>query len=183
MNDEIRMTNDESNPKVRVTNVRNIPRHPRFRHSSFDHSNFIRHSSFEFRHSRRAFTLIEVLAAIGVIAMVLPVAMYGLSVASDAATLARHRTQATVLAQTKLDELLATQDFTDLSGDFGDDYPDYKWTIEFNNWDTPDGNFSSNTQQLDVIVSWTQRNRTHEATLSTLLYESSTSSDDGGLLQ
>ncbi|MCL2645876.1 MAG: type II secretion system GspH family protein [Phycisphaerales bacterium] len=149
---------------------------------------------------RRAFTLIEVLASLAILALVFPVVMYGLSLASNAASLARHRTQATILAQTKLDELLATQDFSTLSGDFGDDYPGYTWTIELNDWDTLDGfssvfsssissSTSSNTQQLqqpqqlDVTVSWTQHNRTYQAALSTLLYQQNSSSSSlGGLL-
>ena len=177
MNDEIRMTpppNDESNPNVQMTNVRNHPakrdRYERFRHSSF----VIRHS--------KAFTLVEVLASIGILAIVLPIVMHGLSLASNAASFARHRTLATSLAQAKLDEFLVTQDFSNLSGDFGDQYPDYTWTIALSDWDTPDG-LSADTQQLDVTVSWTHRGRIHDAVLSTILYQSSSSSSGlGGML-
>jgi len=130
----------------------------------------------------KAFTLVEVLAAIGILAVVLPVVMYGLDLAANAASLARHRTQATMLAQAKLDELIVLQDFSVASGDFGEQYPEYTWTIEINDWDTLDG-LSADTQQLDVIVSWAQRNRIHDAKLSTLLYQSSSSSSGlGGLL-
>jgi error-prone DNA polymerase len=50
-NDEARMTNDESNLNDECSNVQNAAHSPRFGHSSFVHSNLIRHSSFEFRHS------------------------------------------------------------------------------------------------------------------------------------
>src|ERR1035437_3413365 len=51
-NDEIRMTNDESNPNDQMTNEQNhAPSLPRFSHSSFKHSNLIRHSSFVIRTS------------------------------------------------------------------------------------------------------------------------------------
>jgi len=50
-NDEIRMTNDESNSNVQMTNVRNDVRSGSFEHSNIRHSDLIRHSSFEFRHS------------------------------------------------------------------------------------------------------------------------------------
>jgi len=123
----------------------------------------------------KAFTLVEVLASIGILAVVLPVVMAGLDLASSAASLARHRAQATALAQNKLGELLVTQDFSVPSGDFGEQYPAYTWTIMVNDWNTPDG-FSSNVQQLDVTVSWVQYNRVREAVLSTLLYQSSASS-------
>ncbi|MCL2639792.1 MAG: type II secretion system GspH family protein [Phycisphaerales bacterium] len=146
----------------------------------FEHLNLIRISSFEFRVSHpRAFTLVEVLAAIGILAVVLPVIMYSLDLAGNAALLARHRTQATMLAQAKLDEFIVLQDFSVASGDFGEQYPEYTWTIELTDWDTPDG-LSADTLQLDVIVSWTQRNRIHEAKLSTLLYQSSASSSSSG---
>src|ERR1051325_9752294 len=55
-NDEIRMTNDESNFKVRMTNVQNrrdraAVRCLRFGHSVIRHLNLIRHSSFVIRAS------------------------------------------------------------------------------------------------------------------------------------
>ncbi|MCL2639793.1 MAG: hypothetical protein FWD53_03015 [Phycisphaerales bacterium] len=59
MNDEIRMTNNESNSNVRMTNVRNNVPSERFGHLS------IRHSSFVIRHSR-AFTLLELVLALAI---------------------------------------------------------------------------------------------------------------------
>jgi error-prone DNA polymerase len=51
-NDEARMTNDESNSNDECSNVQNDPSSSScFGHSSFIHSDLIRHSSFEFRHS------------------------------------------------------------------------------------------------------------------------------------
>jgi len=136
------------------------------------------HSSFR----RMAFTLVEVLAAIAIIAIVLPVLMNGLSVTINAASLAKHRTLGTTLAQSKLDELIVTRDFQTLSGDFGDQVPGYRWKIDLNPWSSPtvDG-FSTTIQQLDVTVSWTQRNQTFNAAVSTLLYQNSTASTSSGL--
>src|ERR1035437_10043311 len=45
------MTNDESNSNDECSNVQNAADSYRFGHSSLDHSDLIRHSSFEFRHS------------------------------------------------------------------------------------------------------------------------------------
>jgi len=86
MIDEIRMTNDESNPNVQMTNDRNarssrfsVSRRPRFSHSSFSHS--VIDSSFVIRHSnfRRAFTLLEVVLALAltvIVSTIVASAMY-----------------------------------------------------------------------------------------------------------
>src|SRR4051794_33197688 len=90
------------------------------------------------------FTLIEVLAALMLVAIVLPVAMRGVSVATGAASNARHRNEASALAQSKMDELLAnmqatqTQMNTNMSGDFGEDWPGYEWSAELVTW-APNG--------------------------------------------
>jgi prepilin-type N-terminal cleavage/methylation domain-containing protein len=90
------------------------------------------------------FTLIEVLAALMLVAIVLPVAMRGVTVATAAASAARHRNEAAALAQSKMDELLATmqalqqQSNSSMSGDFGEDWPDYQWSAELVTW-APNG--------------------------------------------
>lgn len=90
------------------------------------------------------FTLIEVLAALMLVAIVLPVAMRGVTVATAAASAARHRNEAAALAQSKMDELLASmqavqqQTNTNMSGDFGEDWPDYQWSAEMVTW-APNG--------------------------------------------
>lgn len=90
------------------------------------------------------FTLIEVLAALMLMAVVLPVAMQGVSIATAAASSARHRNEAAALAQSKMDELLASmqaqqqQANTNMSGDFGEDWPDYQWSAEMVTW-APNG--------------------------------------------
>lgn len=93
---------------------------------------------------RGGFTLIEVLAALMLVAIVLPVAMRGVTVATAAASAARHRNEAAALAQSKMDELLASmqalqqQTNTNMSGDFGEDWPDYQWSAELVTW-APNG--------------------------------------------
>src|SRR5437870_4732239 len=109
---------------------------------------------------RRGFTLVEVMAAVTVIAIVLPTIMYGISLATNVAGVARHRTQATTLAQGKLNELLVTGDWQNgtLSGDFGDRWPEYHWKAAVNTWDSPTvSGLTSSLQQLDVTVTWTMR--------------------------
>lgn len=90
------------------------------------------------------FTLVEVLAALMLVAIVLPVAMRGVTVATAAASSARHRNEAAALAQSKLDELLAnmqvqqSQMNSSMSGDFGADWPEYQWSAELGTW-APNG--------------------------------------------
>jgi type II secretory pathway pseudopilin PulG len=55
----------------------------------------------------RAFTLIEVLAAVAFVAVVVPVAMHGIGLALRASASARRTAEASILAQGKLDELVA----------------------------------------------------------------------------
>ena len=91
---------------------------------------------------RNGFTLVEVLAALLLMAIILPVTMRGLGFATHAAVSSRRRNEASLLAQSKLDELLATQQWANggaMSGDFsGDGWPDYTWSAELVQW-SPNG--------------------------------------------
>ena len=55
----------------------------------------------------RGFTLIEVLAAMAIIALVLPVAMRAISLATRLGGEARRRSEAAELARLKLDDLIS----------------------------------------------------------------------------
>ncbi len=115
---------------------------------------------------RRAFTLVEVLATLALVAIILPVAMKGISLAISTAGLARQRMEAASLAETKLAELLATGAWEDgnPSGDFGSEWPDYSWTAEVREWE------GITLQQVDVRVEWTARGKERSITLTTLAY-------------
>jgi len=114
---------------------------------------------------RRGFTLIEVLAALALIGVVLPVVMQGFSIANGLAASAKERTEASSLADSKLNELVATGDWKLglLSGDFAPDKPNFHWKAELKNWD------SSTLQELDVHVTWTSRGNDREFMVSTLV--------------
>ena len=124
---------------------------------------------------RCAFTLVEVLAAILMLGIVLPVAMYGISLATTTAGVARHRTQATTLARAKLDEILTTVPLQAGTGDFGDRWPEYHWSADVATWDTTavDG-LSSTVEEVKVRVTWMQRGQQREMALSTLVYQNAT---------
>ena len=137
--------------------------------------------NFHRRSSRRGFTLIEVLATMLLIAIVLPTVMRGVAAASGTATQTRRRTEAAGLAQSKLEELITTSEWQAgvLSGDFGADYPDYRWRAQVNAW--PLDQTTAGIQQVDCIVAWTTRNGTEDSVMvSTLTYARSTSATAGG---
>ncbi len=132
------------------------------------------------RRRRRGFTLIEVLAALMLLAIALPVVMQGITLASSAGSLAKRRTEAGGLAESKLNELVATNAWqsNSLSGDFGPDWPDYTWTAELLTWSQGQGlgtQGSNTVQQLDVHVLWRSGIGQQSVTVSTLVYQSASS--------
>jgi general secretion pathway protein I len=120
----------------------------------------------------RGFTLIEALAALLLVAIVLPVVMHGVSLATRAGASAKRQTQAVSLARSKLAELIATKQWKAgaLSGNF-DDMPgdgselDYAWTAETTSWK------EQYVKQLDVRVTWTSAGMQKQLTLTSLVYE------------
>lgn len=77
------------------------------------------------------FTLLEVMVAIAILSIAL-VAVYGsqsqsVSLASEA----KLKTTAPLLAQAKIAEIEETEarDLTSSSGDFGEDFPGYRWEV------------------------------------------------------
>ena len=121
--------------------------------------------------TRRGFTLVEALAALLLVAIVLPVVMRGVSVAARAASSARRNTEAASLAQSKLNELVATEQWRSgyLAGQFdaddGDNAYDYAWSAQATNWS------ERYVRQLAVSVTWTSGGAQQSVTLTTLVYE------------
>ncbi len=115
---------------------------------------------------RRGFTLLEILATFVLIAIIIPVAMGGLSLAMKMAGQSRDQVQACCLAETKLTELLVTEDYLNgnQSGNFGPDWPEYQWHTEIRDWT------EATLKQLDLYVQWDRRQMTHTIGLTTLVY-------------
>lgn len=123
------------------------------------------------RHS--GFTLIECLAAIFLMAMVLPALNLGIAAAARSGGQARSRTEAAGLAQSKISELMAFAQShqlseTNLEGDFGPDWPNYHWKAVQTSWNNDP--YPIGMLQLDVQVTWPVKNPTDSVTLSTLVY-------------
>ena len=119
------------------------------------------------------------LVAIILMLVIIPAAMRGVAIAAHAGELAKHRTEASSLAHSKLQELLATQQWESggtMNGDFVQDgYENYLWKAEVVPWNQP--GFSQQDiqpqtlQQLDVQVSWKGATGKEESlVVSTLVY-------------
>lgn len=123
-----------------------------------------------------AFTLPEVLATLVLIGIVVPVAMSGISLALAAAGHARNTAQAASLGEAKLMELVATGQWamSGSAGDFGTDWPQYRWTSQITNRDF-------NVSEIILVVTWTERGTEQSAVVSTLVYDTSltTTSETG----
>jgi hypothetical protein len=118
---------------------------------------------------RCRFTLAEVLVALLVAAVVIPVALRALLLVGALGEVAAYRRQAAELADLKLNELVATGTWADADevGDFGDDYPGYTWELFTDSWAAGDVTL----RQLDLSVSGPARVGKTVVTLSTLVPE------------
>lgn len=117
------------------------------------------------RARRGAFTFIEILATMTFLAVILPSVMDGISLCMSTAEMARNKAQATALCHSKLMELATDSEGlqANSSGDFGQDYPGYRWTSQYSDWE--DGTL----RQLDLTVQWRQRGKDRDVMLSTLV--------------
>lgn len=112
------------------------------------------------------FTFAELLATVVLIGIIMPVAMRTIALCTSLAGMSRKETEAASLARTQLTELVTSGDWQSggRAGDFGTDWPGYRWTAEVANWtDTV-------VSQIDLTVHWQSRGRDRSVTLSTLAY-------------
>lgn len=111
------------------------------------------------------FTFIELLATVVLIGIIMPVAMHSIALCASLGGQARRQIEAASLARTRLTELTASDDWktSQKAGDFGDDWPGYRWTAEVSSWS------DSTMSQLDVTVFWQARGKERSVTLSTLV--------------
>ena len=114
---------------------------------------------------QRGATLAEVLAALLLMAIVVPVAMEGVSLASRAATLGQRKATAARVAERVLNEFVATNQLSQslASGSQADGTVIYPWTIETQPWPQDAMN------ELTVRVTFTVQGQDYEVSASTLV--------------
>jgi prepilin-type N-terminal cleavage/methylation domain-containing protein len=122
------------------------------------------------RDGRRGFTLVEVLVTLVMVGIILAVAMNGISLALYASGDAKRKLEATSLAETKLAEmtaglLLQQNTATTGAGDFGPEWPGYRWEATQQNV-----NGDAELTELQVRVVWRARQQERFVTLSTMAY-------------
>lgn len=125
------------------------------------------------KRSGAGFTLIEALAALVLVAVVLPFVVRGLALSADnAADLDREAT-AVMLAQNMMEIALLEEAwrFGDASGDFdesfGSDAKDFTYTLGVADWQSTD------FAQLTVTVSWASGVKQKSVSVSTVVYAGS----------
>ena len=155
MKSEIRNPKSDRNPKSEI----------RLRNSDFVPPRGI--SDFGFRTSdfhQAAFTLAEVLAALLFMAIVIPVALQGLRIASRAGEVAERKSQAARVAERILNENIVTTNWTQAiqSGSVDEGGRHYTWALHNDQWN------QDNMQVLSVEVTYQVQNVPYSVRLSTL---------------
>ena len=116
------------------------------------------------RQKSRGFTLIEALAAIAVMVIVMPILLQGFAMANGIAGNIRQTADATALAQSAMDEMLATRSYS-VSGQEVVNGTTYTITSVSADYDG-----EADVSQLAVQVVWNSRGQEHEVTLTTLYF-------------
>lgn len=122
--------------------------------------------------SSRAFTLLEVLTALLLVAVVLPVLMGAINTATHLGGLASDRARAAVLAENRLNEIILDESwqFGDAAGAFtaeidGPDAARYLWELHVEQWLDP------SVRKLTLTVYWERRGRPQVVTLTTVVHD------------
>lgn len=114
---------------------------------------------------RAGFTLVEVLASLALVAVILPTAMAGVSLAMALSQTARHCTEAANLARGKLAEMTVTDGWqgSQTQGDFGEQWPGYSWEMEVGDWEEPE------CREVTITARWTAGGKERLTSLTTLV--------------
>jgi general secretion pathway protein I len=105
----------------------------------------------------KGFTLLEVMIAVGLIAIALTTLLASQSQSVSFANSAKFETMAALLAQSKMSELVmqGADTVSGDSGDFGEDYPGYAWEATVSDFSIEGaGTITDYLKQLDLTVTW-----------------------------
>jgi general secretion pathway protein I len=110
------------------------------------------------------FTLLEIMAALSILAIVL-VSVYKLHAQTVAMNNeVRFYATAPMLAQLKMAEVESEspEDLGDDSGDFGDEFPNYRWNIVIDDVEsTALGNIAQDLKKIDLLISFNNNEFTY----------------------
>ncbi len=117
------------------------------------------------RRGVEAFTLAEVLAALVFMAIVIPVALQGLQIASRAGTVAERKREAARVAERVLNESIVTTNYFQAvaSGTVLEAEREYRWTLRTEAWT------ESAMQLLSVEVTFPVQGQDYTVPMSTLV--------------
>ena len=112
-----------------------------------------------------AFTLAEVLAALVFMAIVIPVAMHGLQIASRAGAVAERKREAARVAERVLNDSVVTTNWNQAvqSGTVVEAEREYRWTLRTEPWTEP------TMQLLSVEVRFPVQGQDYTVPMSTLV--------------
>jgi len=118
-----------------------------------------------------AFTFVEILAALVFLAILIPAVIEGITISNRVSVFTERSAIAAGLAQNKLDELTVNDAWSsaEASGDFGTDWPGYRWESTQSPWDM------GTMTVLAVKAFFTVQGQEHNLSLSTLVSSSTTS--------
>lgn len=124
-------------------------------------------TSDRYRKFGGGFTLIEVMAAILFVAIILPTAMRGISLATSMISDASKSRLAVMLAEQKICEILLEDNLaaSSQSGDFDGDYDGFNWSC------TTEATDIASLTELNLTVTWRHREYERSLTLTTFVYE------------
>lgn len=126
-----------------------------------------RHQIRESRES--AFTLAEVLAAMIFLAILVPIAMEGISIASRSGEVAARKSEAALVAESVLNEAIVTTNWNQgvQSGTSKQGLREFQWTIRNDPWTEDPA--TTTMRQLTAEVSYTVQGVKQSVRLSTLV--------------
>ena len=113
---------------------------------------------------QRGFTLLEIMVALSILAIVL-VSVYKLHAQTVAMNNeVRFYATAPMLAQLKMAEVESEspEDMGDDSGDFGDEFPNYRWNVVIDDVEsTALGNIAKDLKKIDLLISFNNNEFTY----------------------